>query len=202
VGADAGADVGAVDEAGGIIELGVAMICSPERRTERSFYSSCCGRLPDQLHDDLAHPGPRVELDQRDLLPRAEGQRAVDERDRQRRSDEGGAHVARSVVVAPALVVAVLVAARREALEDVVEVGDRARLEFDRGQGSRRSDDEDCRDPVGQEGLSNRASHLGGDVIGVSLAFGGDGATVGVDHAVLEYPFPATEPAGPATMPA
>src|SRR5687768_17379033 len=81
-GAEDGADAGAGEGAGGIIELGVAMICSREARTKRSFYSSCCGRLPNQLHDDLAHPGPRVELDQRDLLPRAEGQRAVDERDR------------------------------------------------------------------------------------------------------------------------
>jgi hypothetical protein len=63
-----------------VYRLVIAQLVDPlAERTRRSR------SLSDHLHDNLATPGAGVELDDHDLLPGAEGQRAVEERDRQRR---------------------------------------------------------------------------------------------------------------------
>src|SRR5207248_9769731 len=85
----------------------------------------------DDLDHDLARARPRVELEEHDLLPRAGDEGAVDERHGERRPEHRGAHVARSVVVAPAEVMAIVAVAGREHLEHALEIGDRARLELD-----------------------------------------------------------------------
>jgi len=91
----------------------------------------CRPSLSHHLDHNLATPRAGVELDDQNLLPRAEGQRAIHERDRQRRPQQRRAHVARPVVVAPAQVMAVFAAPRRELFEEAVEIGNRAGLELD-----------------------------------------------------------------------
>ena len=60
----------------------------------------------DDLNHDLTLPRPGIELDQHDLLPGPEQQHASGKRHGQRRPQQRGADVARSVVVAPAQVMA------------------------------------------------------------------------------------------------
>src|SRR5262245_4767325 len=83
--------------------------------------------LADDLNHDLASPRARVEFEQHDLLPRAERQRTVGKGHCDRRSQQGGAHVARPVVVAPAKVVSVFTVPRRNGFEYTIQIGNRAR---------------------------------------------------------------------------
>ncbi len=62
-----------------------------------------------------------------------------------------GADVAGAVVVAPAQMMPVVGIARREPIEQPVEVADGARLELDRGDGGRGSDDEHRDDPAHED---------------------------------------------------
>ena len=80
-----------------------------------------------ELHDKLTISWSRVEFDEHDLLPGAQQETPVDERDRERRPHQRCAHVARAVVVAPLQMVPVVAVPRRQVLEHLVEVGDSAR---------------------------------------------------------------------------
>ena len=97
--------------------------------------------LRDQLNDHLSVARPRVELDEHDLLPRAETKPASIEGDRKRRTEHRRPDVARAVVVAPSEVMLVLAVARCELLPHSIQIGDGARLELDRRDARGRSDD-------------------------------------------------------------
>src|SRR4029450_8201564 len=71
----------------------------------------------DDLDDDFALARAGVELQQHDLLPGAELECAVGEGHGDRRTEERRAHVARTVVVAPAQMVLIVRAARRQGIE-------------------------------------------------------------------------------------
>ena len=101
-------------------------------RSRRSEPTDVLLSLSDHLHDNLAAPGAGVELDEHDLLPRAEGQRGADERDRQRRAEQRRPHVTRAVVVAPAQVMPVVAASGSQLFEQAIEIRHRAGLELDR----------------------------------------------------------------------
>ena len=73
--------------------------------------------LPHDLNHQLPPPRLRIELQQDNLLPRPEGKRAIDDRDRDGWSDERGSYVTRTVVVAPAEMMTILTIARRQMLE-------------------------------------------------------------------------------------
>src|SRR5213083_3199036 len=60
------------------------------------------------LHDDLAMPRFVVELEEDDLLPCPEGGTPVDDRQREARSEEGGADMALAVPVLPPALVALV----------------------------------------------------------------------------------------------
>jgi hypothetical protein len=99
--------------------------------------------LTHHLDHNLTLAGTRIQFQQHDLLPRTEEQRLVREGYGQRRTDERRAYVARSVVVAPAEVMAVVGPAWHDRFEQPIQVGDRARLEFDGRHRRGRADDED-----------------------------------------------------------
>ena len=80
------------------------------------------------LDDDFALTRASVELQQHDLLPGAEPRCATGERYRHGWTEERRAHVARAVVVAPAEVVLIAGAARRQAIEQAIQVGDPTRI--------------------------------------------------------------------------
>ena len=77
---------------------------------------------------------------------------------------------------------AVVGVARRELVEQAVEVGDRARLELDRRHGGGGADDEDGGDAGGGARSFATARRRAGDVVGVALPAGGDAEVVSVDH--------------------
>src|SRR2546428_358355 len=122
----------------------LALWCSGVSRTERRL-------LSDNLHHDLALARTRVELEQHDLLPRAEEQLMVRERHGERWSEQRGADVTRSVVVAPSEMMTILIVARRDLLEEAIQIRNRARLELDGRHRGGRADDED-RDEAGGAG--------------------------------------------------
>src|SRR2546428_4253958 len=72
------------------------------------------GPFAHDLHDDFAVPGFVVELEEDDLLPRPQFDAAVDDRDREARSEERGADVAVAVSVVPPALVPVLDRRRAE----------------------------------------------------------------------------------------
>ena len=78
--------------------------------------------LANNLNDDFAATRLRIELEERDLLPLTDQQLAVGKRNGHGRTQHGGAHVARAVVVAPSQMMPILTISRRERLEDVVEI--------------------------------------------------------------------------------
>src|SRR5688500_2698943 len=89
--------------------------------------------LADDLNDDFALARTGVELQQHDLLPRAEVQLPLRERDRDRWSQQRGADVARAVVVPPPEMMPIRGATRRKRLEQRIQIVNRPRLEFDGG---------------------------------------------------------------------
>src|SRR2546427_3575491 len=104
--------------------------------------------LADHLDHEVALSGPRVEIHHDDLLPRAEQQRAVGERDGHRRDLQVPPQVAVGVVLAgiagvvlPARVV------RDQAVPYRLGIGADARLVLDEHHGSGGGPDEDRGDP-------------------------------------------------------
>src|SRR5262245_51767514 len=141
----------------------------------------------DHLNHDFPLARPRVELDQRHLLPRAHEQLAVGERNRQRGPDQRGADVARPVVVSPPQVVTIVGVARRNRLEQTVQVGDGARLEFDGRHRRGRANDEDCSDPGRAGGFRDGSRYKLGDVVRVALAASRHVAPIGRHHSPVAY---------------
>src|SRR5689334_21697189 len=80
------------------------------------------GLLADELNDNLPLTRPRVELQQHDLLPRPQHQSLRGEWNRDRRTNQRLAHVARAVVVVPAQMVPILPLTRSEVFQRAVEI--------------------------------------------------------------------------------
>src|SRR5919106_614539 len=123
------------------------------------------GLFTDDLDDDLAASRARIELEERDLLPRPQQQFTIRERDRDRGSEHGRTDVAGTVVVAPPQVVAIGGVAWCKLLENRVQVVHRARLELDGRDRRRRSDDEDSGDSGTYAGFRHGASDGRRDVV-------------------------------------
>ena len=77
---------------------------------------------------------------------------------------------------------AVVGAARRDVLEEPVQIGDGARFELDRRDRRGRADDEDRRDAGAAVRLGDGGGDKVRDVVRVALPFRGDVAPVGGDH--------------------
>ena len=156
-------------------------VSEADRRVRLVF---CTRRsLPDDLHDDLTLPCLRVELEQHDLLPSTERQDAAGKRDRQRGTQQRGAHMAGPVVVAPPQVVAILPTTRRQPFEESVEIGDRARLELDGRDARSGPDDEDGGNArASLRGQDSRGDPLG-DIPRITLSLRGHLELLRRDHA-------------------
>lgn len=102
--------------------------------------------LTHNLDNDFTLPRSGVELEERNLLPLTQQQLSIRERNRNGRPEQRRARVTRAVVIAPAQMMPILTVARRERFEEAIQIGDGARLEFDRGDAGRRSDHEHRRD--------------------------------------------------------
>ena len=77
------------------------------RRARRSGFFRLSLAFSYELDDDLAGARAIVEVHQDHLLPGAETRRAVNNRDCQRRPEQCGAQMGKTVVVAPAVVVVI-----------------------------------------------------------------------------------------------
>jgi hypothetical protein len=126
--------------------------------------------LAEELDDDLAAARAVVEIDADDLLPDTDLERAGPERDRHRRPDERGAHVAVPVGVGVAGVVLPRAVLGSDALEDGVEVGVASGLVLDGRHAARRVGDEHGAETVGEAGVVDELLGVGGDVEHVAVA--------------------------------
>src|SRR5437667_4681797 len=109
--------------------------------------------LSHDLPDDLALPRLVVELEEGDLLPRPEGGMAVDNRQREARSEEGGADMAMAVPIVPPALVAVLDRRREEPFQRVRDILlHESRLELVRHDGTRGRWREDAREAIADSG--------------------------------------------------
>src|SRR5437867_5505128 len=88
--------------------------------------------LPHDDGHDLTLPGPVVEIDHDDLLPRPQLQPPVHHRDGEARLEQRRAHVREAVAVAPARVVGVLAARGRDDVERATQIRPRAGPVLDR----------------------------------------------------------------------
>src|SRR5262245_22769354 len=87
-----------------------------------------------ELDDEIALAWPIVEVDENNLLPGAEKQLAVRERNHERRSEQRSTAVRMSVAVMPGVLVMVPRVPGRDALEHRGQVAHEARLVLDRRQ--------------------------------------------------------------------
>src|SRR5262249_5375020 len=117
------------------------------------------------------------------------------ERDRERRSQQGGTHVAMAVGVGVAGVVLPGATLGSDAFEDAVQVGAAAGLVLDRRHAAGRVGDEHGAEPVGEAGVVDGLLCVGGDVEHVAVALRVEGEfLVPCLHAApsLPAPLPAT----------
>ena len=106
--------------------------------------------------------------------------------------------MARAVVVAPAEMVLIVGATGPQAIEQTIQVGDRPRLEFDRRDTCRGSDDEDRPDARAHAGLHDRTTDVFSDVMGIALTAGVHPETRGRDHRrILHFRIPVIAPLPP-----
>jgi len=114
------------------------------------------GPFAHDLHDDLAVPGFVVELEEDDLLPRPQFDAAVDDRDREARSEERGADVAVAVSVVPPALVPVLDRRREEPIQRFRDVFlHEPRFELVRDDRARTARREDAGEAVANARLQN-----------------------------------------------
>src|SRR6516164_5969776 len=122
------------------------------------------------LNHELASARLSVKFDKDNLLPRPEHEPAVGERNGQRWTKEGCADMTRAVVIPPAQMMAVFAIPWGQFLEEAIEISQRARFEFNRGQARRRPNDEDRRDASREAAVCDGAADEVGDVVRVSLS--------------------------------
>src|SRR4029079_728418 len=91
--------------------------------------------------------------------------------------------MARSVVISPPRVVRVLAVARRQPLENVIEIADRPRLELDGGDRGGGSDDEDRGDAGALRRRPNRGSGQARHVVRVALPLRLNAMSLAMHHA-------------------
>src|SRR5213594_949947 len=109
--------------------------------------------VSDDLDDDLAMPRFVVELEEDDLLPCPEGGTTVDNRQREARSEEGGADMAMAVPIVPPALVAVLDRRREEPFQRVRDILlHESRFELVRHDGTRGRRREDAREAIADSG--------------------------------------------------
>ena len=108
--------------------------------------------------------------------------RAINERNSERRAHDRRAHVARSVVIAPPQMMTVFAVARRQLFEHRVQIFDGSWLELDRGHARRRSDNEHRDNARAHTAARHRLANLPGDIPDISLSIGGNLEVLRRDH--------------------
>jgi len=140
----------------------------PTIRTTRVSFST--DRFAGDLKNHASSTRTRVEIHKDDLLPGTEQRPAFAERDHQRWPEQRSPHVAGTVVVPPRGVVMVVASFRDEFFEELIQITDQTRLEFDGGDARRRTRHEDEDVAFMKPTLSYRRDKIRCDVMHIAMA--------------------------------
>lgn len=137
----------------------------------------------DDLENELTASSLGVELEQRDLLPRAEQQLAVLERDGNGGPEQCSSNVARAIVVTPPQMMPIRPGARCKRLKDFVQIAHCARLKLDRCHARCRSNDEYSDNSVAETRFRHSPCDWDSDVMSITLTGRGDLVPERCNHA-------------------